>query len=138
MRVEGVRPIRYSGVVPKSRWGSAIAFHLAERGWSQRELAVRASLRPNTLTNLVKHGRDSDTATLARVAAAFQIDIAELFMTSEHIEILRAHRENKVDRLKSAVLRELAESVPAIVQREVNRLAKLDRAAAPRKRAYKR
>lgn len=125
-------------MVPKSRWGSAIAFHLAERGWSQRELAVRASLRPNTLTNLIKHGRDSDTATLSRVAAAFQIDIAELFMTREQIEILRAHRENKVDRLKSAVLRELAEAVPAIVQREVNRLARLDRAAAPRKRAHKR
>jgi transcriptional regulator with XRE-family HTH domain len=125
-------------MVPKSRWGSAIAFHLAERGWSQRELAVRASLRPNTLTNLVKHGRDSDTATLSRVAAAFQIDIAELFMTREQLEILRAHRENKVDRLKSAVLRELAEAVPAIVQREVNRLARLDRAAAPRKRANKR
>ena len=129
---------RYSGVVPKSRWGSAIAFHLAERGWSQRELAVRASLRPNTLTNLIKHGRDSDTATLSRVASAFQIDVAELFMTREQIEILRAHRENKVDRLTSAVLRELAETVPAIVQREVNRLAKLDRAAAPRKRAHKR
>jgi transcriptional regulator with XRE-family HTH domain len=124
--------------VPKSRWGSAIAFHLAERGWSQRELAVRASLRPNTLTNLIKHGRDSDTATLSRVAAAFQIDVAELFMTGEQLEILRAHRENKVDRLKSAVLRELAETVPAIVQREVNRLARLDRAAAPRKPAHKR
>ena len=107
-------PVRYSDEVPKSRWGDAIAFHLAERGWSQRELAVRASLRPNTLTNLIKHGRDSDTATLSRIAAALQIDLAELFMTREQIEIVRA------------------------VQREVERLAKLERATAPRKRAAKR
>jgi transcriptional regulator with XRE-family HTH domain len=136
--LKGVRSIRYSGVVPKSRWGEAIAFHLAERGWSQRELAVRASLRPNTVTNLIKHGRDSDTATLSRVAAALQIDLAELFMTREQIEILRAHRDNKVERLKSAVLRELADAVPAIVKREVDRLAKIDRAAPTRKRAAKR
>ena len=125
-------------MVPKSRWGEAIAFHLAERGWSQRELAVRASLRPNTLTNLIKHGRDSDTATLSRVAAALQIDLAELFMTRDQIEILRAHRDNKVERLKSAVLRELADAVPAIVKREVDRLAKLDRTTPPRKRAAKK
>jgi transcriptional regulator with XRE-family HTH domain len=136
--LNAARSIRYSGVVPKSRWGDAIAFHLAERGWSQRELAVRASLRPNTLTNLIKHGRDSDTATLSRVAAAFQIDLAELFMTREQIAILRAHRENKVERLKTAVLRELSDTVTAIVQREVDRLGKLERDPAPRKRAAKR
>ena len=122
----------------KSRWGDAIAFYLAERGWSQRELAVRASLRPNTLTNLIKHGRDSDTATLSRVAAAFQIDLAELFMTREQIEILRAHRENKVERLTAAVLRQLSDAVSATVKREVERLAKLDRATASRKRSAKR
>ena len=124
--------------MPKSRWGDAIAFHLAERGWSQRELAVRASLRPNTLTNLIKHGRDSDTATLSRVAAALQIDLAELFMTREQIAILRAHREDKVEKLKTAVLRELSDNVSAIVKREVDRFAKLDRGAASRKRAAKR
>jgi transcriptional regulator with XRE-family HTH domain len=124
--------------VPKSRWGEAIAFHLAERGWSQRELAVRASLRPNTLTNLIKHGRDSDTATLSRVAAALQVDVAELFMTREQIAILRAHRDDKVERLKTAVLRELTESVSSIVQREVDRLGKRERDAAPRKRVAKR
>lgn len=112
--IEGRGPIRYSVEVPKSRWGDAIAFHLAERGWSQRELAVRASLRPNTLTNLIKHGRDSDTATLSRIAAALEIDLAELFMTREQIEIVRA------------------------VQREVGRLAKAERASTARKRATKR
>ena len=124
--------------MPKSRWGDAIAFHLAERGWSQRELAVRASLRPNTLTNLIKHGRDSDTATLSRIAAALQVDVAELFMTREQIAILREHRDDKVERLKTAVLRELSDNVSAIVKREVDRLARLDRGAAPRKRAAKR
>jgi transcriptional regulator with XRE-family HTH domain len=132
------RSIRYSGGVPKSRWGDAIAFHLAERGWSQRQLADKASLRPNTLTNLIKHGRDSDTATLSRIAAALQIDVAELFMTREQIEILRSHRDHRVERLKAAVLRELSETVSTLVQKEVDRLAKTDRDGAPRKRATKR
>jgi transcriptional regulator with XRE-family HTH domain len=107
--------------MPKSRWGQAIAFHLAERGWSQRQLADKASLRPNTLTNLIKHGRDSDTATLSRIAAALQIDVAELFMTREQVDVLR------------------------LVQREVSRIArrddetaKRDRKTPARKRASKR
>lgn len=120
--------------MPQSRWGDAIAFHLAERGWSQRELAVRASLRPNTLTNLIKHGRDSDTATLSRIAAAFKIDLSELFLTREQIAILRSHRDNKVERLKSAVLRELSGTVSAIVQREIDRLGQPGRATPAAKR----
>jgi transcriptional regulator with XRE-family HTH domain len=136
--LNAARSIRYSGVVPKSRWGHAIAFHLAERGWSQRQLADKASVRPNTLTNLIKHGRDSDTATLSRIAAALQVDVAELFMTREQIEILRAHREHRVERLKAAVLRELSDSVSVLVQKEVDRLAKAERAPNARKRAAKR
>ena len=136
--LNAARSIRYSGDVPKSRWGNAIAFHLAERGWSQRQLADKASLRPNTLTNLIKHGRDSDTATLSRIAAALQIDLAELFMTREQIEILRSHREHRVERLKAAVLRELSDTVSTLVQQEVDRLAKSERDANPRRRASKR
>ena len=136
--LNAARSIRYSGLVPKSRWGNAIAFHLSERGWSQRQLADKASLRPNTLTNLIKHGRDSDTATLSRIAAALQVDVAELFMTREQIEILRTHREHRVERLKAAVLRELSESVSALVQKEVDRLAKTEQVPAGRKRKAKR
>jgi transcriptional regulator with XRE-family HTH domain len=122
-------------VVPKSRWGNAIAFHLAERGWSQRQLADKASLRPNTLTNLIKHGRDSDTATLSRIAAALQVDVAELFMTAEQIEIIRSHREDRIERLKSAVVRELSATMSALVQKEVDRLARADLKTVSRKRA---
>jgi transcriptional regulator with XRE-family HTH domain len=124
--------------VPKSRWGHAIAFHLAERGWSQRQLADKASVRPNTLTNLIKHGRDADTATLSRIATALQIDLAELFMTREQIEILRGHRGHTIDRLTSAVLRELSHHVSVLVEREIDRLARSERDTAPRKRASKR
>lgn len=133
--LNAVESVRYSVVVPKSRWGDAIAFHLAERGWSQRQLADKASLRPNTLTNLIKHARDSDTATLTRIAAALQVDIAELFMTREQIEIVRSHREHRIERLKSAVLRELSATVSTLVRKEVDRLAKVDRDSGSRKRA---
>jgi transcriptional regulator with XRE-family HTH domain len=127
--------MRYSGKVPRSRWGDAIAFLLTERGWTQRQLAEKASLRPNTLTNLLKHGRDSDTATLSRIAAALQVDLAELFLTREQLEVLRAHKENRVERLKEAVLKELSETVGTLVRQELDKRGKTDTGAAGRKRA---
>jgi transcriptional regulator with XRE-family HTH domain len=127
--------IQYSGGVPGTRWGEAIAFYLNERGWTQRQLAEKASIRPNTLTNLVKHGRDSDTATLSRIAAALKIDLAELFLTREQIAILRSHRENKVERLKDAVMRELSETVTRLVRQELERSQRADEPAAKRRAA---
>jgi transcriptional regulator with XRE-family HTH domain len=127
--------IQYSGGVPGTRWGEAIAFYLNERGWTQRQLAEKASIRPNTLTNLVKHGRDSDTATLSRIAAALKIDLAELFLTREQIAILRSHRENKVERLKDAVMRELSETVTRLVRQELERSQRADEPAVKRRAA---
>ncbi|HEX7282767.1 MAG TPA: helix-turn-helix transcriptional regulator [Vicinamibacterales bacterium] len=121
--------------MPGTRWGEAIAFYLNERGWTQRQLAEKASIRPNTLTNLVKHGRDSDTATLSRIAAALKIDLAELFLTREQIAILRSHRENKVERLKDAVMRELSETVTRLVRQELERSQRADEPAAKRRAA---
>lgn len=134
LRILNADRMRYSGKVPRSRWGDAIAFLLTERGWTQRQLADKASLRPNTLTNLVKHGRDSDTATLSRIAAALQVDLAELFLTREQIEVLRAHKENRVERLKEAVLKELSDTVGTLVRQELDKRGKAETAAAGRKR----
>jgi transcriptional regulator with XRE-family HTH domain len=130
--------IQYSGNVPGTRWGEAIAFYLNERGWTQRQLAEKASIRPNTLTNLVKHGRDSDTATLSRIATALKIDLAELFLTREQIAILRSHRENKVERLRDAVMRELSETVTKLVRQELERSQRPDAEPAVKRRAAKR
>ncbi len=130
--------IRYSGRVPGTRWGEAIAFYLSERGWTQRQLAERASVRPNTLTNLVKHGRDSDTATLSRIAAALKIDLAELFLTREQIAILRSHRENRVEHLKDAVLRELSETVTRLVREELEKPQRATADAAPKRRGKRK
>ena len=130
--------IRYSGTVPGSRWGEAIAFYLNERGWTQRQLAEKASVRPNTLTNLVKHGRDSDTATLTRIAAALKVDLSELFLTREQIAILRSHRENRVERLKEAVMRELSDIVTRLVRQELDRSPRQDPDAGTRRRASRR
>lgn len=88
---------------------------------TKRQLADAASVRPNTLTNLIKHGRDSDTATLARIAAALHVDIAELFLTREQSLILYAHRESRIDRLKDLVVKELSDTVTKLVTQELER-----------------
>jgi transcriptional regulator with XRE-family HTH domain len=138
LRLLNADRMRYSGKVPRSRWGDTIAFLLTERGWTQRQLADKASLRPNTVTNLVKHGRDSDTATLSRIAAALQVDLSELFLTREQIEVLRAHKENRVERLKEAVLKELSETVGTLVRQEFDKRSKAETTATGRKRASTR
>ena len=126
-------PIRYTQGVPTSRWGEAIALFLAERGWTQKQLSEAAHVRPNTLTNLIKHGRDSDTATLQRIAKALSVDLSELFLTREQIETLRAYKENRVDRLKQAVLKEVSEIVTKQVRKELER-AETAKPSAGRKR----
>jgi transcriptional regulator with XRE-family HTH domain len=117
--LNGQQAVGYSAEVPNTRWGEAINRLLAERGWTQRQLAAAASIRPNTVTNIIKHGRESDTATLTRIATALNVDIAELFLTREQSVILHAHRESQVDRLKEMVVRELSETVTRIVTQEL-------------------
>jgi len=127
--------IRYTGRVPNTRWGAAIALLLAERGWTQRHLANAAKIRPNTLTNLIKHGRDTDTGTLIRVAGALGVDVAELFLTREQIEILRTYREHRVERLKQAVLKEVSELVTRHVHRELERVERAGASKSAKKQA---
>lgn len=113
------RSIHYSQDVPGTRWGDAIARLLADRGWTQRQLADAASVRPNTITNLLKHGKDADTATLARVAAAFDVDVSELFLTREQSVVLHAHQESRIDQLRDLVVREVSATVTRLVEREL-------------------
>lgn len=117
--------IHYSSNVPATRWGETIARLLAERDWTKRQLAKAASVRPNTLTNLIKHGKDSDTATLSRIATAFGVDIAELFLTKEQSIVLQGHRETNVERLKALVFRELSDTVTRVVTQELQRVGQL-------------
>jgi transcriptional regulator with XRE-family HTH domain len=111
--------IHYSSTVSTTRWGEAITRLLAERGWTKRQLADAASVRPNTLTNLIKHGKESDTATLSRIAAALNVDLAELFLTKEQSIVLQTHRETRVERLKELVVRELSDTVTRLVAKEM-------------------
>lgn len=114
-------PIHYSADVATTRWADAITRLLAERNWTKRHLADAASVRPNTITNLITHGRDTDTATLSRIAAALKVDLAELFLTREQSVILHAHRENRVERLRDQVVRELSATVTKLVTQELER-----------------
>jgi hypothetical protein len=69
---------------------------------------------------------DTDTATLTRIADALEVDIAELFLTSRQSLILLAYRENRVEQLKNAVMKELSEMVTRLVRRELERTGELN------------
>ena len=75
----------------RTLWGGAIVRLLAELGWSQRRLARVASVQPNTLTNLIKHEGQSDTATLERIAKALGVEVGELFLTQEQSMVFKVN-----------------------------------------------
>lgn len=111
----------YNRVVPPTRWGVAIAALLQERGWTQKQLASAAQLRPNTLTSIIRHGGETDTRTLRRIARVLDVDLAELLMKPEQRLILRTHRERTIERITASVVEQIRETVGELVRSELAR-----------------
>ena len=111
----------YNRVVPPTRWGVAIAALLHERGWTQQQLARAAQLRPNTLTSIIRHGGETDTRTLRRIARVLDVDLAELLMKPEQRLILQTHRERTIERITASVVDQVRETVGELVRSELAR-----------------
>lgn len=92
-------------------WGEAIRALLDERGMTQLELARLAGLNRGTIQHALRGGH-CGTDTLGKIAAALEVDVAELFTTPLDIGIRR-------DRMIAAVLRELSESVSNAVLQDL-------------------
>jgi transcriptional regulator with XRE-family HTH domain len=110
-------------------WGASIRAWLEERGLSQAELARDAGLDPGTVGHIVRGGHCT-TETLAKIARALEIELADLFAAPGEIKSLADRR----DRLVVTVLRELSEDaanavIHAIARRRQDRVrARLDAA----------
>jgi transcriptional regulator with XRE-family HTH domain len=94
-----------------SVWGQSIRALLKERAMTRLELARRAGVSRSTVLHLLRGGHSS-TDTLERVARALEVDIVELFSAPPDLGLRR-------DRLVSALLRELSESVALAVREDV-------------------
>ena len=69
-------------------WGEAIKALLAERGLTQVELARLAGINRSTVLHIIRGGHCT-TDTLAKIATALGVDVAELFTTPLDIGIRR-------------------------------------------------
>jgi transcriptional regulator with XRE-family HTH domain len=58
---------------------------LAQRGWSQRELAAAASISPGAVGEILE-GESSNLRTAMKVAAAFGVLVADLMREEKPIE----------------------------------------------------
>ena len=76
-------------------------------------------MRPNTLTSIIRHGGETDTRTLGRVARVLEVDIAELLMSPEQRLILRTHRERAIDRITASVVEQVEKTVRELVRTEL-------------------
>jgi transcriptional regulator with XRE-family HTH domain len=97
-------------------WGEAIRALLGERGLTQVEMARLAGISRSTVLHILRGGHCS-TETLAKIAKALQVDVAELFTTPLDIGIRR-------DRMIASVLRELSESVSTAVVHDLEQRRK--------------
>jgi len=110
-------------------WGASIRAWLEERGLTQAELARDAGLDPGTVGHVVRGGHCT-TETLAKIARALEIELADLFAAPGEIKSLTDRR----DRLVVTVLKELSEDAAnavmhAIARRRQDRVrARLDAA----------
>lgn len=70
------------------------------KGWSQQELALRAELRPATISDIERLGT-ANLATLSKIAAALEVHILDLFeddrSSPEDQAILRRLRHLEVE-----------------------------------------
>jgi transcriptional regulator with XRE-family HTH domain len=58
---------------------------LAQRGWSQRELAAAAGISPGAVGSILK-GKSSNLRTAMKVAAAFGVEVADLMREEQPME----------------------------------------------------
>jgi transcriptional regulator with XRE-family HTH domain len=72
-----------------------------QRGWSQPELARRAGLDDTQISTLETGKRSPNLRTLRKVAAALEVDVADLFGTVEQYHY-RQYREAGNELLKQA------------------------------------
>jgi transcriptional regulator with XRE-family HTH domain len=97
-------------------WTEALRSLMRERGLTQLQLARIAGLDAGTVGHLVRGGH-CNTETLVKIAAALQIDVADLVSPPHSRNDLNSRR----DRLVAAVLRELSDEVAEAVAEAMHR-----------------
>jgi transcriptional regulator with XRE-family HTH domain len=101
---------------PATAWGEGLRSLLLERGLTQTQLARLAGIDPSTVAHIL-HGGHCGTDTLSRIAAALEVDIADLFSVPGQ----RASLAERHDRLVLAVLKELSGEVAGAVSHAIER-----------------
>lgn len=96
-----------------SVWGEAIGRQLREAGLTQTELARLAGINRGTVQHILRGGH-CHTETLARIADALGMPLADLFQEPVDIGIRR-------DKVVAAVLRELSETISIAVDEHLSR-----------------
>jgi transcriptional regulator with XRE-family HTH domain len=86
---------------------------MEQRGLTQLELASRAGIDKDTVTNIMR-GDSSSTTTLEKLAQALGVDVSELVLTEEQSRVLAEARVRGED-LASRISKELGVWLPTIV-----------------------
>ena len=101
-------------------WVAPIRRLLAAKDWSQGQLAKKAGVRPNTLSEAM-NGRSPRMETLEQVAQAFGVPLYELFLTDEQSLLLKQsaqHQQHlaRQEDLAALVIQKLTPVITSAVQ----------------------
>jgi transcriptional regulator with XRE-family HTH domain len=96
-----------------SRWAVALRRLMQEKAITQTEIANRAAVDKNTVTNVLR-GDSVNTATLERLAYALGVDVSELALTGDQSRVLAENRAGTTGDLAKATARELAALLTAL------------------------
>ena len=64
-----------------------------ERGWTLKQLAEKMGINPETLTRAISENANPTLSTLQKIAVALDLDIAELFVSSNSADQICGHIE---------------------------------------------
>lgn len=125
----GISLKRYAtvGFVAESEpvWAEPIRRLRQQRGWSQGELADKAGIRPNTLSEAI-NGRSPRMDTMQAVADALGVPLWSLFVDGRQYDLLTKQQEadqavsrlaEEKARLKAELLAEMAGTLDRLMER---------------------
>jgi transcriptional regulator with XRE-family HTH domain len=122
----GITDKRYGRVpcIVDKPWILPIRRLMAAQGLTQGELAKKAKIRPNTLSEAM-NGRSPRMDTLECVAAALNVPLYELFVSEEQSSLLKQAAQShqnlvRQEELATLVIRQLAPQVAQAVAAAVS------------------
>ena len=88
-----VAPARLSAKRIRPSWAQTVIDLCRDRDWTQNDLALKARVRPNTLSSILLGHTSPRLDTLEKLASGFGVPLWRLFVDEDQAQALERQRE---------------------------------------------